>query len=124
MREMVNKFNQQVMSEGKTEVVHESDPDGTLFLINPDVSPCTTTPPCPFLRSLHSEHTRVAKGLCQFPPSIDADLEEVISKSTNSPAMLVGPAGGGLQVCSSRSGHQTGTSYAFYMLPTILINVP
>ena len=46
MREMVNKFNDQVTSEGKTEVVHEGDPDGTLFLINPDVSPL---PLCAFL---------------------------------------------------------------------------
>jgi hypothetical protein len=36
---MVNKFNEQATSEGKTEVVHAGDPDGTLFLINPDVSP-------------------------------------------------------------------------------------
>ena len=34
---MVNKFNEQVSKEGKTEVVHAGDPDGTLFLINPDV---------------------------------------------------------------------------------------
>lgn len=38
VREMVNKFNDQVTAEGKTEVVHAGDPDGTLFLINPDVS--------------------------------------------------------------------------------------
>ena len=38
VREMVNKFNEQVSEEGKTEVVHAGDPDGTLFLINPDVS--------------------------------------------------------------------------------------
>ncbi len=44
MREMVNRFNEQVTSEGKTEVVHEGDPDGTLFLINPDVSLCTVAP--------------------------------------------------------------------------------
>ena len=37
VREMVNKFNEQVSKEGKTEVVHAGDPDGTLFLINPDV---------------------------------------------------------------------------------------
>ena len=45
MREMVNRFNEQVTSEGKTEVVHEGDPDGTLFLINPDVSPYAAAPP-------------------------------------------------------------------------------
>ena len=44
MREMVNRFNEQVTSEGKTEVVHEGDPDGTLFLINPNVSLCTVAP--------------------------------------------------------------------------------
>ena len=38
VREMVNKFNEQVSEEGKTEVVLAGDPDGTLFLINPDVS--------------------------------------------------------------------------------------
>ncbi len=48
MREMVNKFNKQVTSEGKTEVVHEGDPDGTLFLINPDVSPAPLRLPFTF----------------------------------------------------------------------------
>ena len=32
-------FNDTVAEEGKTEVVEAGDPDGTLFLINPDVSP-------------------------------------------------------------------------------------
>ena len=51
VREMVNKFNEQVSKEGKTEVVHAGDPDGTLFLINPDVvltpvhNPCWSTDP-------------------------------------------------------------------------------
>ena len=39
LREMVNVFNDTVAEEGKTEVVEAGDPDGTLFLINPDVSP-------------------------------------------------------------------------------------
>ncbi len=34
---MVNVFNDRVAGEGKTEVVEKGDPDGTLFLINPDV---------------------------------------------------------------------------------------
>ena len=50
VREMVNKFNEQVSKEGKTEVVHAGDPDGTLFLINPDVG--LTPPAYPLL--LHS----------------------------------------------------------------------
>ncbi|CAL8472278.1 g11820 [Coccomyxa elongata] len=36
IREMVNVFNDRVAEEGKTEVVQKGDPDGTLFLINPD----------------------------------------------------------------------------------------
>ena len=52
MREMVNKFNKQVTSEGKTEVVHEGDPDGTLFLINPDVRPRTNAPSRPVRTAL------------------------------------------------------------------------
>ena len=34
---MVNVFNDRVAGEGKTEVVEKGDPDGTLFLINPEV---------------------------------------------------------------------------------------
>ncbi|EIE23411.1 hypothetical protein COCSUDRAFT_62946 [Coccomyxa subellipsoidea C-169] len=36
IREMVNVFNDKVTEEGKTEVVEAGDPDGTLFLVNPD----------------------------------------------------------------------------------------
>ena len=43
---MVNKFNEQVSKEGKTEVVHAGDPDGTLFLINPDVGLTPLHIPC------------------------------------------------------------------------------
>ena len=37
IREMVNVFNDKVTEEGKTELVEAGDPDGTLFLVNPDV---------------------------------------------------------------------------------------
>lgn len=37
IREMVNVFSDEAKAEGKTEVVRAGDPDGTLFLINPDV---------------------------------------------------------------------------------------
>ncbi len=37
---MINVFNDRVAEEGKTEVVQKGDPDGSLFLINPDVRLC------------------------------------------------------------------------------------
>ena len=37
VRQMVNQFNQKSVTEGKTEVVEAGDPDGSLFLINPEV---------------------------------------------------------------------------------------
>ena len=43
---MVNVFNDKVAEEGKNEVVEAGDPDGTLFLINPDVSFITPQTTC------------------------------------------------------------------------------
>ena len=40
---MVNQFNQKSVTEGKTSVVEAGDPDGTLFLVNPEVG---ALPPC------------------------------------------------------------------------------
>ena len=37
VRQMVNQFNQKSVAEGKTSLVEAGDPDGSLFLVNPEV---------------------------------------------------------------------------------------
>ena len=53
---MVNQFNQKSVTEGKTSVVEAGDPDGSLFLVNPDVRALLhfAIAPCPACRHQHS----------------------------------------------------------------------
>ena len=45
---MVNQFNQKSVTEGKTSVVEAGDPDGSLFLVNPEVrTPHSGLASCP-----------------------------------------------------------------------------
>jgi hypothetical protein len=85
VRQMVNQFNQKSVTEGKTEVVEAGDPNGTLFLINPEVRGCDAHLP----------------SACRLMVMGGSDLSDVL-------CFGAGEACRRLQICSARSRHQRG----------------